>query len=266
MSFSTMAGSGGAGTESRHFRPPGDGNWRRECQPSRREFLRGGLLVSGVGVVGAFGTASLAFLWPSLRGGFGARLEVGTQTFVATEIAANGHLVFPAGRAYLVAYDAGLDPEGVYRESTDGSPFMALYHRCVHLGCRVPWCPSSSWFECPCHGSRYNVWGEYQFGPAPRGLDRFRVSIESGQVIVDTSVIITGPSRATSVLAQPPAGPHCIGLMGRGRRRLAAQPGTMASRRLPATTTQCIGEAPRDRRCQQDGGQQRLAANRCGQS
>ncbi len=50
---------------------------------------------------------------------------------------------------------------------------VALYQRCVHLGCRVPFCQTSQWFECPCHGSKYNRVGEKKAGPAPRGLDRF---------------------------------------------------------------------------------------------
>lgn len=169
------------------------------------------MLASAFGVVAAFGGASLAFLWPSLRGGFGAQLEVGTESAVADEIAANGHMPFPAGRAYLVPYDPAQDPDGVYAEITGGAPFMGLYHRCVHLGCRVPWCASSGWFECPCHGSRYNVWGEYQFGPAPRGLDRFPVLVEDGRVVIDTSTIVTGPSRGAGVLNEQPAGPHCNG-------------------------------------------------------
>ena len=52
---------------------------------------------------------------------------------------------------------------------------VALYQKCVHLGCRVPWCKTSQWFECPCHGSQYNRVGEKKGGPAPRGLDRFPV-------------------------------------------------------------------------------------------
>src|SRR3546814_2290060 len=51
---------------------------------------------------------------------------------------------------------------------------VALYQKCVHLGCRVPECVTSQWFECPCHGSQYNQVGEKKGGPAPRGLDRFR--------------------------------------------------------------------------------------------
>lgn len=189
--------------------PPARDRSPQRRSPTRRQFLRGGLVASAGGVLAAFGGASLAFLWPSLRGGFGARLTVGSEDSVAEEIAANGHIASPAGRAYLVAYDSADDPDGTYADITNGTPFMALYHKCVHLGCRVPWCESSGWFECPCHGSRYNVWGEYQFGPAPRGLDRFPVTIEQGRVIVDTSTIITGPSRGAGILPQPPAGPHC---------------------------------------------------------
>ena len=212
-SGTTPAGSAEVAADPRPFggatsRPP---KRRRRTGPSRRDFLRTGLLASVVGVVASFGGASLAFLWPSLRGGFGARLEVGSAEAVAEELAANQHMAFPAGRAYLVAYDAAQDPDGMYAEITGGSPFMALYHKCVHLGCRVPWCASSSWFECPCHGSRYNVWGEYEFGPAPRGLDRFSVAVEEGRVFIDTSTIVTGPPRSSGTLSQPPAGPHCTG-------------------------------------------------------
>ena len=57
---------------------------------------------------------------------------------------------------------------------------VALYQKCVHLGCRVPWCATSQWFECPCHGSQYNRVGEKKGGPAPRGLDRFVVTVDGG--------------------------------------------------------------------------------------
>ena len=50
---------------------------------------------------------------------------------------------------------------------------IALYQKCPHLGCRVPQCVSSQWFECPCHGSQYNRVGEKKGGPAPRGMDHF---------------------------------------------------------------------------------------------
>ena len=72
---------------------------------------------------------------------------------------------------------------------------MALYQKCPHLGCRVPSCATSQWFECPCHGSQYNRVGEKKAGPAPRGMDRFPVTVgANGDVIVSTGTIVTGPA------------------------------------------------------------------------
>src|SRR5205085_1146884 len=64
--------------------------------------------------------------------------------------------------------------------AADGSLWVALYQRCVHLGCTVPFRDDCVSFKCPCHGSHYNVDGEYLDGPAPRSLDRFAMSLGSG--------------------------------------------------------------------------------------
>jgi cytochrome b6-f complex iron-sulfur subunit len=88
---------------------------------------------------------------------------------------------------------------------------MALYQRCVHLGCRVPWCATAQWWECPCHGSKYNQAGEWKEGPAPRGLDRFAIEVSGSQIVVDTSKVITGPPRGTNTTGQELDGPHCVG-------------------------------------------------------
>ena len=179
--------------------------------PSRRAFLRGALAFGWVGVLGGFGAASLAFLWPDLRGGFGAVLEAGDQEEILEDIRTNREpYEFGPGRTYFVEYDEAEDPEGAYADITNGAQVMALYWTCVHLGCKVPWCASAQWLECACHGSAYNRWGEYQDGPAPRGLDRFRVEIQDGVVMVDTSEVITGPSRGAGVLDQPREGPSCV--------------------------------------------------------
>jgi cytochrome b6-f complex iron-sulfur subunit len=184
---------------------------RAPSGPSRRAFLRNALAISWLGVLGGFGGATLAFLWPSLRGGFGAQLEVASQDAILEFIRERREpYPFPAGRAYLVEYDPADDPAGTYADITDGARVMALYQVCVHLGCKVPWCASSQWFECPCHGSRYNRWGEFEGSPAPRGLDRFAVTVDDGMVIIDTSTIIEGPTRQGGILTQPPAGPNCL--------------------------------------------------------
>jgi cytochrome b6-f complex iron-sulfur subunit len=80
-------------------------------------------------------------------------------------------------------------------------------------GCRVPNCPTSQWFECQCHGSQYNRNGEKKGGPAPRGLDRFPLTVSNGNVTVDTApdTIITGPPIGTNTTGQEAEGPHCVG-------------------------------------------------------
>jgi cytochrome b6-f complex iron-sulfur subunit len=187
---------------------------RKKSPVSRREFFRRSLLAS-VSLFGAqFGLASLAFLWPTLRGGFGSVIDLGLSPADVKSAIQSDRLpfYFGAGRFYLVSYEE----EGA--ESTYpglvGEGLMALYQKCVHLGCRVPFCQQSQWFECPCHGSKYNRAGEYRDGPAPRGMDRFAVTVQGGTVQVDTSEIVLGPPRGTNTINQDPEGPFCINIGG----------------------------------------------------
>lgn len=181
---------------------------------SRREFFRrslvGSLLVYGA----QFGGATLAFLWPNLRGGFGSVINAGKVDEIKAAIRdTEGQPVYSGtGRFYIVAYDGRPADDIDYEaEGLSAQGVMPLYQRCVHLGCRVPFCAQSQWFECPCHGSKYNTAGEYKLGPAPRGMDRFRVTIsETGDVMVDTAEVILGPPRGTDTLRRPQSGPFCV--------------------------------------------------------
>jgi cytochrome b6-f complex iron-sulfur subunit len=176
---------------------------------SRRDFFRGGMLASLGAFVAVFGGASLAFLWPNLKGGFGSVIEAGSLGDIKGFIAANNQpFYYGAGRFYIVPYH-GDGTDTVYAGIT-AEGLMALYQKCVHLGCRVPFCQTSQWFECPCHGSKYNEAGEYQLGPAPTGLNRFKIIVEGDKVLVDTSNIIPGPPRGTNTTHQSPEGPFCV--------------------------------------------------------
>jgi cytochrome b6-f complex iron-sulfur subunit len=179
---------------------------------SRRDFFRSSLVASLLVFGAQFGGATLAFLWPSLKGGFGSVIAAGKVEDVKSQISdGKGVAYFGQGRFYIVPWsghtsgDVNYEDEGLAAEG-----IMPLYQRCVHLGCRVPWCEQSQWFECPCHGSKYNHAGEYQLGPAPRGLDRFAIKIENGSVFVDTSQVILGPPRGTNTIDEPPQGPFCV--------------------------------------------------------
>lgn len=88
---------------------------------------------------------------------------------------------------------------------------MALHQKCPHLGCRVPFCESSGWFECPCHGSKYTRLGEHREGPGPRGLDAFPIAVVNGFVAVDVSQLVTGHPVGTVIVDVPPSGPSCVG-------------------------------------------------------
>jgi cytochrome b6-f complex iron-sulfur subunit len=196
-------------------RPPAEE--KKEVRPtpvSRREFFRRSLLTS-VSVFGAeFGLASIAFLWPNLRGGFGSVIELGmSPDDVKNQIQSDRlPFYFGAGRFYLVNYEG--DGTNTVYQGLVGDGLMALYQKCVHLGCRVPFCQQSQWFECPCHGSKYNRAGEYRDGPAPRSMDRFAVRVVNGQVQVDTSQVILGPPRGTDTIGQNPEGPFCVNIGG----------------------------------------------------
>lgn len=149
---------------------------------------------------------------------FGLPINIGQPSDVVQSIKENdGFWYRPDGRMWVVEYPIdALDrarnmyskPELVGMEVG----VVALFQKCPHLGCRVPECRSSQWFECPCHGSKYNRVGEKRGGPAPRGMDRFAISLnDDGDVIVDTGTIIQGPPIGTNTTGQEPEGPNCIG-------------------------------------------------------
>jgi cytochrome b6-f complex iron-sulfur subunit len=179
---------------------------------SRRDFNRKSLLTSLLVFGAEFGAGTLVFLWPNLRGGFGAVITAGSIADIKAEISDTGQPVYiGTGRFYVVPYQGS--PSGDVDYETSGvaaQGLMALYQKCVHLGCRVPFCDDSKWFECPCHGSKYNEAGEYKLGPAPRGMDRFTVSVAGDVLMVDTGKTIQGPPRGTDTTRQPQQGPFCV--------------------------------------------------------
>jgi cytochrome b6-f complex iron-sulfur subunit len=184
---------------------------------SRRKFFNRSIIVMmGLGLSG-FGAAILAFLWPMPKGGFGSKIRVGAVPDVLSKISASkGFLYSAEGRMWLTAYPTSaiekakaVYPPAVLPSMEAG--VVALYQKCPHLGCRVPSCQTSQWFECPCHGSQYNLAGEKKGGPAPRGMDRFATSVTGGVLTVDTGTIVQGPPIGTNTTGQEAEGPHCVG-------------------------------------------------------
>jgi cytochrome b6-f complex iron-sulfur subunit len=143
----------------------------------RRTFVRNAAL-GAVGAASAITAAGFgALLWPLKTGAFGSVLTVAPDQVppVGAEPYRN-----VAGKFFLVHSEDGL---------------LALYNKCPHLGCAVPWIgppDDPHAFQCPCHGSMYNYVGERTGGPAPRPMDYMTVTVgEDGSVQVDTGDIKT---------------------------------------------------------------------------
>lgn len=203
-----------ASKQARESVVPGAGTVKPVPGMSRRDFFRKSLITSVLVFGAEFGAGTIAFLWPNLTGGFGSQVVAGALADIEAELqASNGQPVYNGeGRFYLVRWNG--DPgDGQADYTTLGvtaDGLMPLYQRCVHLGCRVPFCASSKWFECPCHGSKYNGAGEYELGPAPRGMDRFSITVTDGVVVVDTSEVQLGPPRGTNTINQDQQGAFCV--------------------------------------------------------
>ena len=184
---------------------------------ARRHFLNVSIVsVSAFGLAG-FGASVVGFLWPQRTSGFGGVVDIGTASDVNDKIAAgNGFAYYPDARTWVTAYPASaLDKaRNVYSDVElvgMEAGFVALYQKCVHLGCRVPQCETSQWFECPCHGSQYNQVGEKKGGPAPRGLDRWPLLVEGERLSINTQGSpIQGPPIGTNTTGQEAEGPHCL--------------------------------------------------------
>jgi cytochrome b6-f complex iron-sulfur subunit len=184
---------------------------------TRRQFFnRSIVLVMGLALSG-FGAAVIAYLWPQPKGGFGSKIRVGPVADVVAKIEAGaGFLYLAEGRMWITEYPASAleKAQDVYPSSMMAgleAGVIALYQKCPHLGCRVPSCATSQWFECPCHGSQYNQAGEKKGGPAPRGMDHFAMEVAGGVLTVNTGLIIQGPPIGTNTTGQEAEGPHCVG-------------------------------------------------------
>lgn len=140
---------------------------------NRRDFLKIAWAATGALALAGSGAAALNFFAPKVTGGaFGGVFELGP----VTDFPPGSVTPVPNGRFYLV-------------RQTDGG-FLALYQKCTHLGCAVPWEPELGQFVCPCHASAFEMDGDVINPPAPRPLDRFAITLIDGIVRVDTSTPI----------------------------------------------------------------------------
>jgi len=157
---------------------------------TRRNFLRNAWRAGTALLASAAAWTSWELLRPLAAAGAGGKLRIGNASD------------YQAGTATYVR-------EGrVWIANANGELF-ALSQKCPHLGCRVPFCDSSGRFECPCHGSVFDIGGEWIKGPSPRGMDQHPLSLDGDTLIVDTSKRTDGPDRGASKYLTPAKGPSC---------------------------------------------------------
>lgn len=156
---------------------------------TRRVFILGGFWSTlGLALVGLVGP-SLDFAWTRNPAGAARVVRVPKESVPQP---GDDPVRIPEGRFFLLNLEAGVTPNG--EESPGG--LLALWQKCPHLGCTVPWRPDfnflnrAGWFRCPCHGSTYTKEGGIIVsGPAPRPMDRYPLEVqEDGSVVVSTGV------------------------------------------------------------------------------
>jgi cytochrome b6-f complex iron-sulfur subunit len=71
---------------------------------------------------------------------------------------------------------------------------LALSDECTHMKCTVDYLPERQVIFCPCHSAQFSTTGAVLAGPASRPLDRFAITVQDGQIVVDTTQRLTGPA------------------------------------------------------------------------
>lgn len=146
---------------------------------TRRGFVRNATLGAVLIVLAELGVGFVRFIWPNKQGIFGSPVTIPLSD--VPEVYGTPFRYAP-GRFYLVRNNDGI---------------LALYQKCPHLGCAVPYvgpADSPQAFACPCHGSTYTYEGSYTGGPAPRSMDLMPVTVnDDGTITVDTGTIIERP-------------------------------------------------------------------------
>ncbi len=160
---------------------PAPGEVRAERRAHRRAFLGTyGWIIAGWGAFAAaaatWGGALSRFMFPNVLAEPPSTIKVGLPSNFEPE---QVNERWKAEWGFWIVRSANYDGE---------DKIYAIQSVCTHLGCPPNWLAAEAKFKCPCHGSGFYVSGVNFEGPAPRPLERFKVSLnDAGEMIVDKS-------------------------------------------------------------------------------
>ncbi len=123
---------------------------------------------AGIIVMGELIFGTLAFLWPRKRESKGEKVLIAGKV---SDFKVNEVVYFRKERVFIEKTDEG---------------FLAFSAVCTHLNCVVHWNEILKKFECPCHGAKFNRYGEVLEGPPPRPLDLYKIQIVEEKLVIDT--------------------------------------------------------------------------------
>lgn len=137
---------------------------------SRRSFLKGFAAIPVIGAVLAPLAAAGQFAYPP------ASLSKGPG-----KVPVKGGAEVRVGDRLDFNYDQ--EPYTLFRNSE--TEYVAVSRVCTHLGCTIAWQEKEDFFECPCHGARFDRTGKVLRAPANGPLARLKVTIEGAGVLVE---------------------------------------------------------------------------------
>jgi cytochrome b6-f complex iron-sulfur subunit len=141
---------------------------------SRRNFLENLWKLSALGTVG-----------PALAGCASGGLSLvrvrEEDDYLKIPLAEAPELAKPGGAVALSSAEQG--ELNIIVLHLGENEYIALSPICTHLGCRVR--KARDGFECPCHGSRYDLHGQVVNGPTARPLARFLVRQKGDELLIE---------------------------------------------------------------------------------
>lgn len=161
-------------------------------QPSVADLIRdrAGTLAAAASMNRRQFSAALAIAWGAIAATF-ATAGAAFQSFLVPKVTKEPPSSFRAGKISDYpepgVYEQFKGDQQVWIVREPDGKLVALSTICTHLGCIPNWLPTDQKFKCPCHGSGFYQTGVNFEGPAPRPLERYKISIDGEFVVVDKS-------------------------------------------------------------------------------